>query len=164
MLLSKHLPKNQTLLENGREEESCSERYILTSVPIGEWKCNFPAFLGYYDRSTNHQTIQSTKQPTDGHGGSSFFLILYHYSQCIQLSCFPFLPFRYNLIYVYVVLSAQKVFLQRGGDNNPTPPPNRRVKIHMALSLLLLLINIPYILFPPPLRLLPLFLRILYHY
>ena len=32
------------------------EGRLQTSAPIGAWKCNFPPFLGYYDRPTDRPT------------------------------------------------------------------------------------------------------------
>ena len=51
---------------------------IQASVLKEAWKCNMPAFLRSYDRSTNQQTDTPTNQPngrpanqpTDGHEGS----------------------------------------------------------------------------------------------
>ena len=44
----------------------------LTSAPIGARNCNFPPFLGNYDK----QTVQPTDRPTDRETGSYTFINL----------------------------------------------------------------------------------------
>ena len=67
---------SDAIRRNRKKSSAPKENEKKTIAPIGDWKCNFPPFLGNYYRPTDRladepQANQSTNhlagRPTDGH-------------------------------------------------------------------------------------------------